>query len=733
MAKTREPFTAALEDGVDSLTQFDADDDMPVTEGATGGVEPDWLSIAKSSYEDSTQFIDTSLRARWESNERAFQGRHPSGSKYHSDTYKHRSKLFRPKTRTTIRQGEAAAAASFFSNEDVISVNPLDDNNVEAKASAAINKELLQYRLTTPNQRIGIPWFLTCVGAYQESEKYGVVCSKQWWEYRERKEKVEVPLIDPVSGQPVIDAATGQPIMTIQEKTVIERDRPRIDLIPLENIRIDRGADWRDPINTSPYVIIKHPMYVHEVEERMSAPDPKTGQPPWKRLAAGDLKAAAGDNELDSTRSFREDGRQDSRDSETAIDEYSIVWVHENIVRWNGRDWVYYTAGTRAMLSDPVLLEEVYLHAKDGDRPLVMGYCVLEAHKTYPSGKPQLVEGLQQEANELVNLRLDNVKLALNKRYKVKRGRQVDLRSLLRNAPGSVTLVNEMDDVDVIETRDVTSSAYAEQDRINVDFDDIIGAFTPGSVQTNRQMNETVGGMEMLSGAANLLGELDLRVFAETWVEPVLRQALKMEQAYETDTTLLALAGQNANIYQRFGINEITDGLLSQDLTVRVNVGIGATDPKQRLMKFRVATETLGSIMGPGMVQQLNMDEVIKEVFGALGYRDGSRFFKKDGPDPIVEQLTAQLEQLQRKLETREIDVDGKIEVARIGAMAKLAIENMSNEGSVTQEGLRLMHALQLEHTRAQNQMALDRQHNDDSLRNDVVGRTMDANTRAAE
>jgi len=658
---------------------------------------PDWLKLAQDAYEDSTKFLDSSLRSQWEKGERSFQNRHPSGSKYLSESFKARSKLFRPKTRATIRQGEAQAAASFFSNEDAITVRPSNDSDHIQRVSADINKELLQYRLTVPNQRAGIPWFMTVVGAYQDARKYGVVISKQWWEYEERIEIIDVPAVDQVTGEPVV-GDDGLPVMESVEDVVVLRDRPRIDVLPPENVRIDRGADWRDPINTSPFVIILTPMYIHEVEERMDEANAKNGQPVWKKLGRAELKAASSRHLWDSTRSHREGHREDSKESEIPVEEFSIVWVHENIIRWKGRDWVYYTAGVADLLSDPVPLEEIYRHCKDGDRPVVMGYSMLETNKTYPGGVPQLTEGLQAEANDVVNLRLDNVKLALGKRYLVKRGKQVDLRSILRNTPGSATLVSDTDsDVKVLETRDVTQSSYMEQDRINADFDDVVGSFSTGTVQTNRRMNETVGGMEMLSGSANLVGELDLRVFTETWVEPVLRQILRLEQTYETDEKLVALAGEKAQVYQKFGVDRITDKILDQDLTIRVNVGIGATDPMQRLNKFRIAAESVGAIFGDSLNVFLNIEEVIKEIFGPLGYRDGKRFFKFDDVDPMVQMLQQQIEELNRKLETKEIDAEAKVEVARMSAMSRVLQQHLENQGHIEQEDKRATATLQKE------------------------------------
>jgi hypothetical protein len=60
---------------------------------------------------------------------RAFQSKHPADSKYNSEAYKFRSRLFRPKTRSVIRKNEAAIAAAFFSNVDVVNVSAADEKN----------------------------------------------------------------------------------------------------------------------------------------------------------------------------------------------------------------------------------------------------------------------------------------------------------------------------------------------------------------------------------------------------------------------------------------------------------------------------------------------------------------------------------------------------------------------------------------------------------------------------
>ena len=138
---------------------------------------PDWLTIARDAFVGSTNYFDNSIRYDIEQDIRQFQSVHPAGSKYLTDTFRARSHFFRPKTRSAIRKGEATAAEALFATEDVLSVAAEDDENPVQQASAAVMKEILQYRLTKT-----IPWFLTAVASYQEAQAVGVVVSYQCWE-----------------------------------------------------------------------------------------------------------------------------------------------------------------------------------------------------------------------------------------------------------------------------------------------------------------------------------------------------------------------------------------------------------------------------------------------------------------------------------------------------------------------------------------------------------------------
>lgn len=593
------------------------------------------LDLAREAYHGSTDYFDTSIRGDIEKDIRRFQSRFPSDSKYQSDAYRARSRIFRPKTRATIRKNEAVAAEAFFSTLDMVSITPQDETDQAQAASADVMGALLQHRLTKT-----IPWFLTCIGAYQDAQVTGVVISHQSWEFNPKK----------------------------------KIDRPRIDLLPVENFRFDPAADWADPVNTSPYLIQLIPMRVKDIRSRM-----KSGR--WKDYDDAQILSAL-KKQGDTTRMEREGNRVDSKENTMAIGAYTIVWVHQNIIEHNDQDYIVYTLGTELLLTDPVPLEQEFA---TGKRPFVVGVCVLETHKNYPGGVSRLGAQIQDEINEVTNQRLDNVKFAMNKRYFVKRNKQVDLRSLTRNVPSSVTLLTDPnEDVKIVETNDVTSSSYNEQDRLNLDYDDVAGVFSGSSVASNRKLNETVGGMNILTGSSNQVSAYQLKTFVETWVEPVLRQLMLLEQYYETDEMLLALCAAKAGLFQRFGIDVITDELLSQELTLSVNVGMGATNPTDKINSLALGMGTIRTVLADGLLEKygLQPQEFIKEILGALGHKDGGRFFDFDsGDDPRIQALNKQIEELQQALNAKHPPELLAAQVKKLEEEAKKVVSDRVKSG----------------------------------------------------
>ncbi len=661
-----------------------AQGDAPVDDGSFfDGV--DWLGRASAAYQGSTSYMDTNYRKTWEDSIRAFYSQFPSDSKYNAPAYEKRSRLYRPKIRTIIRKNEAASAAAFFSNMDTVTVGAQDQSNKAQLVNAEIMKGLLQYRLTK-----SIPWFQTVQGGIQDAQTMGVVCAHIYWKYEE--EETEAPVRGPndeenpaqedlpVGAFTLAGTAENEnqipidaPVQPQAAQRKILVDKPAVDLVPIENIRIDPAALWTDPIHSSPYVIHLIPTYVMDAKAKM-----KSGE--WFALSDGMLSRAT--SVQDSTRQARQKDRDDPTNAAGRdVHDYEVVWVYRHIHRHKGQDIEFYTLSDMAMLTPPRPLSVSVLHGK---RPYEMGCCILETHRIMPSGVYPLGKGLQDEANEVVNQRLDNVKFALNKKWFAKRGRDVDIGGLVRNVPGGVVMMDDPEkDVREISWPDVTQSAYEEQNRINLDMDELLGNFNPaGLMAQGAHQNSPARNMSMLNQSTGTMTEYLIRTYVETFIQPVLRQIVLLEQFYETDEVLLTLVGNNAKLFDRFGLSEITDQLLRQELTLTVNVGMGATDPTTKLQKFLTAMGSYANLAKsppPGV----NLQEVGKEIFGHLGYSDGSRFFNSDNPQVLA--LQQQLQQMSQEMQKLQQQVTDKMTGHQVG-LEKVKITSQTKEKIATMQ-----------------------------------------------
>src|SRR5258706_4028011 len=251
----------------------------------------DYLKLAQDAFEASTEFVDANYRKDWDYSLRAFRNEHASGSKYLSEDFKARSRIFPPYTRSIVRKNEAAGAVALFSNMEVVNLSPGNPDDMMSVASCEAMKEILEYRLSRT-----IPASQVCMGGIQDAQVQGAVCSYQYWEYEKRN---------------------GKKI----------KDKPCIELRPIENIRLDGGASWLDPVGTSPYFCDIIPIYVCDGKGMMENKDDKTGSPKWKKYDDATIAKARPDD-MDKTPRAPLGNRQDPHDENTGIQNFdTVLWL----------------------------------------------------------------------------------------------------------------------------------------------------------------------------------------------------------------------------------------------------------------------------------------------------------------------------------------------------------------------------------------------------------------------
>lgn len=643
---------------------------MPISETTASNEDKVWLALAKDAFENSDKWFDASVRRQIEDAASAFNSQHPRGSKYHLKAFDRRSKLYRPFVRGSIRKLEAANAMAHFSTTDSVSLEAINKGDPDQVRAAQIKQALMRRRLNEQNAH----WFETVMGAFQAAAKEKMVISLQRWEYEQD--------------------ANGNVI----------RDRPVVDLWPVEQVRMDVACDWKDPANSSPYLIFLQPVYIYEILDRQTQIDPRTGKP-WYREIPEEQLGMGRKHEWDSIRQRREDYRQDRYEPNSqATNVFNTVWIHHHIMLRNGQDYIYDTLGTELMLMDPVPIEEYYLHASTRNRPVAIGRAIIEAYRIYASSPADLLMPINSEINDLSNLALDSIRLNTTTRHYARRGGALDITTMLMNIPGSVIYMNDTADVRAEEQKRLPPDIWEERNRLVAEMSEQLGTWTGARAAERKQRTDTLGEVQLTNEQENTVLELTLHSFNETWMRPVLHQIERMITYYESDAKLMSEIGSG---YEA-GLAEVYEALLA-DTTVSVNVGFGNTNPQKRGEKLRIAMGTTAAVLGAEYVQQ-NVDpaEVVAETFGAAGYRDGARFFpnqrNQSDEDPRIAQLEQQLQEAMSYIESEKAKQEVQLQIAQIRADSSERIAQLRNQGQIDLFQMKQ----QFEEWKANAQQALD-------------------------
>lgn len=694
-------------DGVDDPDPNAPDAAKPIFE------DGDVLQLLGDSRRRARNFQQIVTMSMWENSEAAYRSEHSTTSKYRRDHYKSRSKYFKPKTRAAVRKNLTTTANAFFASQDVMTCEASDTSDKLQRANADLVKELINTRLNNKTERAGVPWFQTVLGARMQTQIMGLCGSKQEWKYKcietPIEEEVDEPLMHPVTGEPAMDPTTGEPLTQVVTREGVHKDiihdKPACTIIPIEMMLLDPNTNWINPAQNSPVLIVETPMHIDDVKEMMKDNDKGTTQ--WRTVSDEQLRGSYySETELMGLKAARE-----GVVAQTALNRPStafgglaneIVAVWDCYFRRNGIDYQCWSLKNQALMSEVAETKTVH-PAFRGTRPYTIGTDSLEVLVLNPQSHVDSWKQSQDELNDFTNIRMDGNRQSVFPVAKVKAGRSIDHKAVQNRASSGIIIVREQEDVMWDRPNAQTQGVERESQLLSNDFDELAGIFSQGSVQSNRQLNETVGGMQIMSSNANATSEFDLRVFVETWAEPVLSQLVMLEQYYEDDATILAIAGQKADLFQKYGVSEINDELLESQVQLTVNIGMGGADPMQSIAKLQTGMGVIMPLLQQAVVEgkaEIQYDEIANEVFGKLGYKNGAdRFIKfneqggaggQQAMAKMAEALKAKDEQIAKmgqeleKVDAAKMEIDGgKLDHEN----DKLAFEKQKHADEVRQYG----------------------------------------------
>jgi len=272
--------------------------------------------------------------------------------------------------------------------------------------------------------------------------------------------------------------------------------------------------------------------------------------------------------------------------------------------------------------------------------PLVMGQCFTVAHRLIGEGIAEPLEGPQESYNYNLNMRKDNVALALNKQTIVSRYANVDLKSLVNSRAGGITLADDPAAIKEREISDVTQSSYMEAAADEAMMNEMSGV-TPGKVGMGNEQKATVAQINYSESNAKI--DLMIAIIGETYWKSFYSILAYLEQRFETDEVVIRIA--NENFVDKNEVPElVAESDFDFDADIVVNIGAGTVGREFEIRQTMLAidraiisNQATGALVQAGVLQPenakfINITAMMEDLLPKLGKRSLERYFIKVSP-----------------------------------------------------------------------------------------------------
>lgn len=182
-----------------------------------------------------------------------------------------------------------------------------------------------------------------------------------------------------------------------------------------------------------------------------------------------------------------------------------------------------------------------------GQNPFVKGTYVPSINDFYGIGIPEILEGIQNAENEIINQRMDNISFALNRMVLYKKGAGIKMNNL-KSAPGA-KIGSDEDIEQSIKYLDMplyTRDAFAQTAELERWAQELTGVTKLTMGMAGSDQNATASGMAMLARASGdrfvtIAKMIEFGAFTEA-----IKKFYQLDYQYITDDQLIGILGQDS-------------------------------------------------------------------------------------------------------------------------------------------------------------------------------------------
>lgn len=445
--------------------------------------------------------------------------------------------------------------------------------------------------------------FYELVLATKGALKYGTGITKTYWKTETSVRRIKVPNMVPQMAQqvqPQLDPETGLPMFDLEGQPIhqtidvevgqvqqgyttvtepyVAYDGPKAEAVDIMNFF---PAPEATDVDDARYVIhrVYRPMrYVKDLIDKGVFTPPQYGNFSFSELAdVSDepLRNRLGDLGMDM-------GSVDS----------SLRRPVELLEFWTDDGRVIVVANRKCVLR---VAENPFDH---GQKPFCRIVDYLQEHMFWGMGEAEAQEGLQDAQNAIVNQRIDNVRIALDRMFVVREDHLVD-RGDLKRRPGGVIRVNSAagnsldQSVFPVDVPDVTASAYEEAQALQDMSERVsaVNAYTQG--QDSPSLNDTATGISLLQEAGNTRFALKTTLAELMGLKRLARQWGSMLQQFTDEQKIVRILGPKGEVLFQTFDPESLQGALDFDIETASSTQTESIRRQQSLSLLQVLSNYL--------------------------------------------------------------------------------------------------------------------------------------------
>jgi hypothetical protein len=463
-------------------------------------------------YDNSKRYYQTS-RDNWTKFYKQYRSILDAGTS--RDYYKWRSKLFIPATARAVDGWLADIVLALFSPNPFFNLLPREEADVE---QARLNETLETYQFEQANFFMKFLPYLFQLGIY------GTTFGKNYWledkrtvTVKERQEFMGVPLGEPKT----------------KKKTITLYNNPIFEPIDIFNISV------------SPSATSLEDTWIFQRSEKT------LGE--CKRMAEQGIYKNVSEME-NLIMSDVDSGNVESRERKLAQgftgrygDEKGDLRKIEILEFWNeGRTKTCTIGGGKVFLKPMRTSPFLEAGAEEPFDPFVSTSLWGLPFELFGIGICEKSADLQDHLNSEVNQRKDNNNLRQNMIVKIRRGANVNTRSIT-SRPGGIWLTDDMGAIEPVVIPEVgTQVSFAEENLLSQRIEEVTGVtrYSTGSGAAGKGKTATESSILARAGSKGFA--LMIKKIEETALKPIIRKFYQLNQLFMDEERVIRIAGDKA-------------------------------------------------------------------------------------------------------------------------------------------------------------------------------------------